>query len=65
MENPGQFRVEINSAEADGIEDPQALAARYKELVDKWVAIEAEVAGDKDAFTARVKSDIYDKLPQG
>lgn len=54
----------VSRAAADNIEDPQALVAKYRELIDKWTAIEAEVAGDKDAFAARVKSEIYDKLPE-
>ena len=54
----------IQRATDAGVENPEALVAKFKELIAKWEGIEAEVDGDMIAFQARLKEEIYDKLPQ-
>ncbi|MDE4305917.1 TRAP transporter substrate-binding protein DctP [Phaeobacter gallaeciensis] len=54
----------IQRATDAGVENPEALVAKFKELIAKWEGIEAEVGGDMIAFQARLKEEIYDKLPQ-
>lgn len=45
-----------------GVKDGPALVAKFKELITKWEAIEAEVNGDMVAFQARLKTEIFDKM---
>ena len=55
--------VLIENAKSRGIENPEALLADYKRIVDRWAALLADVDhGDTDALTALAKAEIYDKL---
>ncbi|CUH81133.1 hypothetical protein [Tropicibacter naphthalenivorans] len=54
----------IARAKDAGVDNPEELVAKFKELIAKWEAIKAEVNGDMDAFEARLKADIYDGLPR-
>jgi TRAP-type C4-dicarboxylate transport system substrate-binding protein len=51
----------IERAKAAGVENPEAIIAKFKELIAKWEAIETEVDGDMEAFQAHLKAEIYDK----
>lgn len=48
-------------AKAAGVENPEALIAKFKELIAMWEATETEVEGDMEAFQAHLKAEIYDK----
>ena len=54
----------LTRAREAGVENPEALVAKFQELLAKWEAIEAETNGDMAAFEARLKADIFDKLPR-
>lgn len=49
---------------AAGVKNGPELVAKFKELIAKWEAIEAEANGDMEAFQVRLKEEIYDKLPR-
>lgn len=55
--------LSLQRAADAGVENGPELVAKFKELITKWEAIEAEVDGDMEAFQARLKAEIYDKLP--
>ncbi|MGG7567083.1 hypothetical protein ACQ5SO_13090 [Rhodovulum sp. DZ06] len=52
----------IKRGQDAGVADAEATAAKFKALIAKWEAIEAEAGGDMDAFEARLKAEIYDKI---
>lgn len=52
----------IERAKEAGVDDPEALVEKFDTLLAKWDAIEAETAGDMEAFEARLKEEIYDKV---
>ncbi|WP_254693868.1 MULTISPECIES: C4-dicarboxylate TRAP transporter substrate-binding protein [unclassified Sulfitobacter] len=55
--------VLIENAKSRGIENPEALLADYKRIVDRWAALLADVDhGDTYALAALAKAEIYDKL---
>ena len=55
--------VLIENAKSRGIENPEALLAEYKRIVDRWAELLADVDhGDTDALAALAKAEIYDKL---
>ena len=55
--------VLIENAKSRGIENPEALLADYKRIVDRLAALLADVDhGDTGALTALAKAEIYDKL---
>ncbi|BDY17102.1 hypothetical protein Sulfitobl28_30720 (plasmid) [Sulfitobacter pontiacus] len=55
--------VLIENAKSRGIENPEALLADYKRIVDRWAALLADVDhGDTDASAALAKAEICDKL---
>lgn len=56
--------LSVERGKAAGVENAEELVAKFKELLAKWEAIEVEVNGDMDAFEARLKSDIYDRIPR-
>lgn len=45
-----------------GIADASEIIATYRRLLAKWEGLSAEAAGDRDAFTAMVKREIYDRI---
>ncbi|WP_420391499.1 C4-dicarboxylate TRAP transporter substrate-binding protein [Acuticoccus sp.] len=47
-----------------GIEDAQPMVDKMQELIDKWDGIVEEVGADnRDGLLERLKTEIYDKLP--
>ena len=55
--------VLIENAKSRGIENPEALLADYKRIVDRWAALLADVDhSDTYALAALAKAEIYDKL---
>ena len=45
-----------------GVTDAEAKIARFRELVDKWTAIVAELDGDVAKITAKVQEEVWDKV---
>lgn len=54
--------LSLERGAAAGVENGAELVAKFKELITKWEAIEAEANGDMAAFEARLKAEIFDKI---
>ena len=45
-----------------GIENPEEIIARYRELLEKWEGIYAETGGDQQQMTEALQREVYDKV---
>jgi TRAP-type transport system periplasmic protein len=57
-----ELGINVEKAKGFGVEDPAAFIAAYKEAVEKWRAISAEVGLDVDKFAERMWEEIYSKV---
>ena len=46
----------------DGVDDPEALIATFRENLEKWRGIVAEVGDDREAYAEALRREIYSKL---
>lgn len=55
----------ISNAKERGVEDPEAILASFKSLVDKWDRLLAEVdTTDVDVLSELARTEIYDKIDE-
>ncbi|MBR9766110.1 MAG: hypothetical protein GYB53_22000 [Rhodobacteraceae bacterium] len=52
----------IEVAKSVGVEDIEAMLAKYTELLEKWAAISEEVGTDVEKFTEALNREVYSKL---
>lgn len=57
-----EIETAIATGEKRGAEDPRRLADLTLKLIDKWTAIVAETGDDREAFTAALQREVYDKI---
>ncbi len=45
-----------------GIDDPEEIISRYRELLEKWEGIYEETGGDQAKMTEALQREVYDKV---
>lgn len=48
-------------AKSRGLNDPEALFAKFQELITKWEGIVAETGGDTDKYAAALQAEVFSK----
>ena len=59
---PTEYAAAAEQGKADGIENAEEVVQGYKDLVEKWRGIVAEVGDDKAAYAEALRTEIFSKL---